>query len=86
MDLDDYTPDAICKAMGLPSFAEDPALREHTDCLRVLFRPSFHPEVCVTCWPEQNGLAIQTTALLQMLWHERQDRADDFTLLHPASP
>jgi hypothetical protein len=40
-----YTSDEICQAVGLPEFVD----REWSiGTLRVLLRPSFHPEVCIT--------------------------------------
>jgi hypothetical protein len=71
MENNDYMADTICRAMGLPGFADDPALRERGDCLRVLFMPSFHPEVCVTCWSEGEGTGLQVAARREMFWRER---------------
>ena len=47
MDVEQYTDDAVCFAMGLVEFA--PATPG--DVLRLVCRPSFHPEVCVTVTP-----------------------------------
>lgn len=48
MQTDAYTSDAICQCMGLPSFDKDPVLVGATEAIRLLFKPSFHPEICIT--------------------------------------
>jgi hypothetical protein len=52
---EDYTPETICRLLGLPGFEHDPALQSVQGSMRLLLRPSFHPEVCITltsCEPE----------------------------------
>jgi hypothetical protein len=71
MLLDEYTPENVCRAMGLPSFAEDRSLQETGEALRIVFLPSFDPEVSITFRPAESGLAVQVVALKRMLWHER---------------
>jgi hypothetical protein len=44
--LDDYTADAICQALGVGGL--DPGPVPTGWALRLLLKPSFHPEVCVT--------------------------------------
>jgi hypothetical protein len=44
-----YTDDAVCFAMGLGQFA----LAATGDAVRIVCRPSFHPEVCLTFTPEE---------------------------------
>ena len=70
MRLDEYTPDNICRAMGLSSFAEDEALHRHGEAFRVVFMPSFHPEVVVTIWKSEMGISVQVAALLRQFWQE----------------
>jgi hypothetical protein len=48
MNTDAYTAELICKSMGMPSFEYDPACTHAAEAIRVLLKPSFHPEVCVT--------------------------------------
>ncbi len=48
MQTDVYTAEAICRSLGLPSFEQDPLCTNATDAVRLLLKPSFHPEVCVT--------------------------------------
>lgn len=67
MQSEQYTSDAICRSMGLCSFI-DPSWSCPT--LRVLFKPSFHPEVCITLarLPESSWLSV--VALTEMLWRQ----------------
>jgi hypothetical protein len=69
MRLEDYTPDNVCRAMGLPSLTDDPSLCE-SEALRVVFLPSFHPEVTLTFRPSGTGVEVSIVALQSMLWHE----------------
>jgi len=62
MTIEQYTDDAVCFAMGLPQLL--PA--ELGDVIRLVCRPSFHPEVCVTLKPDE----IVTVGLKTMLWNE----------------
>lgn len=48
MRTDSYTAEAICKSLGLPSFDQDPACLQAAAALRLLLKPSFHPEICLT--------------------------------------
>lgn len=48
MRTDSYTAEAICQSMGLPSFDHDPACLRAAAALRLLLKPSFHPEICLT--------------------------------------
>jgi hypothetical protein len=47
MSLDWYTPDVICQSLGLGVF-EGPALLKSDRSLRLLLKPSFYPEACIT--------------------------------------
>jgi len=48
MKSDDYTAEAICQCMGLTSFERDPACTGAREAIRLLLKPSFHPEICIT--------------------------------------
>ena len=48
MRIDAYTAEAICKCMGIPSFENDPACTCAIEAIRLLLKPSFHPEICLT--------------------------------------
>ena len=62
MRLDAYTDDAICNAMGLGQFEHVGGER----AIRLLLKPSFHPEACVTVEPAR----LHVVALRSMLWRE----------------
>ncbi len=48
MRSDDYTAHHICQSMGLAGFAVDPVLQSADEALRLLLKPSFDPEICIT--------------------------------------
>jgi hypothetical protein len=48
MKTDAYTPEAICKSMGIASFERDPCCISAAEAVRLLLKPSFHPEICIT--------------------------------------
>lgn len=62
-----YTADAICRSMGLDAF--EPL---GPSCVRVLLKPSFHPEVCVTVAgvPDGGPGELSVVALTGMLWRQ----------------
>lgn len=62
MKLEEYTEDVVCFAMGLVQFLPSGT----GNVVRLLCRPSFHPEVCVTVTPTD----VVTVALHSGLWHE----------------
>jgi hypothetical protein len=66
--IDEYTPDAICQAMGLPSFTEDTSHTPERVWLRLVFMPSFHPEVCLTLTGSPQEPRVSVVALPSMLW------------------
>ena len=66
MNTDFYTADAICKAMGLPAFERDPACTEAVEAVRVLLRPSFHPEICLTF----EGSQVSVICAREMIWRQ----------------
>jgi hypothetical protein len=66
MNLEQYTADAICRAMGLPGFI-DPA---RPSFLRMLLKPSFDPEVCVTLSADRDRPRLSVVAFSTMFWHQ----------------
>lgn len=48
MNFSDYTEDRICQEFGFPNFASDPFLVNSLLSLRLLLRPSFDAEVCIS--------------------------------------
>jgi hypothetical protein len=62
MKYDDYTDDAICWSMGLRAFGAVGG----DAVVRLLCKPSFHPEMCVTLTPGTG----EVVALETQLWCE----------------
>lgn len=66
MQLSAYTPDAICQSMGLPGFIEK---KWPAPTLRLLLKPSFHPEVCLTL-SQSAKTRLSVIAFEQSLWKQ----------------
>ncbi|MCB0909967.1 MAG: hypothetical protein KDB63_22955 [Nocardioidaceae bacterium] len=66
MNLEQYTADAVCRAMGIPRFADTTDLRNDDAAMRIVLRPSFTPEVCLTL----TGCTATVSTLYEMLWHQ----------------
>jgi hypothetical protein len=66
--FEEYTADAICRAVNLPGFIE-PAWpeREHPT-LRIVLMPSFHPEVCITISCGDKGASVSVIVLAERFW------------------
>lgn len=82
MRTEDYTADAICKAMSLPSFIEQPWALSEYPTLRMLLTPSFHPELCITLSRNSKAVLLSVVALATQYWshssevylpHEHED-------------
>lgn len=69
MKLEEYTADAICRAMELPAFIEEPWTSADNSVLRLVLKPSFHPEVCVTMLRSTDETQVVLIALRQNLWY-----------------
>ena len=67
MDFHRYTPDAICEALGLPSFQESGEGRR-LPWLRLLLLPSFHPELCITFVPGDAETVAEVRSFNGQLW------------------
>lgn len=52
--------------MGMPSFEQDPACTGATEAVRILLKPSFHPETCLTFADGQVSVVSART----MIWHQ----------------
>jgi hypothetical protein len=67
VELAQYTADAICRSMGLEAFVP-----EGLPCVRILLKPSFHPEVCVTVTEaaDPTRARLSVIALTEMLWRQ----------------
>jgi hypothetical protein len=67
VNLDDYTADAICQTLGLGRL--DPGPVSAGWALRLVFKPSFHPEVVVTLnAPDATGCAAEVAVPAVQVW------------------
>ena len=64
MHPEQYTVDTICRSMGFPRFVES---GWSTPTLRLLLKPSFDPEVCITLMPDA---CLSVVAFTEMLWRQ----------------
>lgn len=70
MQLDEYTADAICRSMGLDAFVEKSWLTSPLPVLRVLLKPSFDPELCITLARRTDSVGLAVVAAAEMVWHQ----------------
>jgi len=69
MQLEQYTPDAICNAMCIGPLV-DPSWGRRTLAIRLLFKPSFHPEACITITQSNDDATLSVSVLAEMLWQQ----------------
>ncbi|MCP4829608.1 MAG: hypothetical protein GY889_12125 [Proteobacteria bacterium] len=69
MQLEQYTPDAICNAMCIGPLV-DPSWSGGTLAVRLLLKPSFHPEACITITQSEDDATLSVSVLAKMLWRE----------------
>ena len=70
MHTDQYTADIICRSMGLLGFFEESWSTSATAVLRLLLKPSFDPEVCITLSSFGSSANLCVIALSEMLWRQ----------------
>lgn len=63
-----YTSENICRALGLGGFANDWQLAESDECIRVLLKPSFHREVCISVLSKGEKVSVVVIAALFQIW------------------
>lgn len=68
--LEDYTPDTICRALGLPGFWEDRRDGDRGLWIRLLLMPSFDPEVCVTMFTNDTGATADVRTFSKQFWRQ----------------
>jgi len=66
-----YTSENICRALGLGGFANDWQLAEADECIRVLLKPSFDREVCISVLRKAGTVSVSVVAAVSQIW--RQD-------------
>lgn len=73
MQLDQYTPDAITRSMGLGSFL-DSTWDTSAFLIRILLKPSLHPEFCLDINLKGSAPEISAVCLSEMLWNQMAPR------------
>ena len=68
MKLEDYTTDAICRAMLLSGFIVDSWIQSDLSVLRLVLTPSFSPEVCLTLTHRDDQTLISVEAFVEQFW------------------
>ena len=63
-----YTAEAICQCMGIVSFEHDPVCIRAMEAVRLLLKPSFHPEICITF---ADGI-VSVVSARGMIWQQYQ--------------
>jgi len=70
MRIEDYTPDAICMALEGRKFRDDELFGQNESVLRLLLRPSFDPEVCITLGSGLTEDWLELCTFHEMFWHK----------------
>lgn len=68
MNIEDYTPNNICKALGIQGFTQDTVFDNSEQAFRLLLCPSFDPEICITFWRSENHHVLEVHSCLEKLW------------------
>ncbi len=63
-----YTSENICRALGLGGFANDWQLAESDECIRVLLKPSFHREICISFLRKAGDVSVSVVAAVSQVW------------------
>lgn len=63
-----YTSENICRALGLGGFANDWQLAEADQCIRVLLKPSFDREVCISVLCQAGTVSVSVVAAVSQIW------------------
>jgi len=69
VQLQQYNPDAICRALGLPGFHEPWQRGKPTRTLRLLLTPSFSPECCFDLFEEAGQTIVEFRVARTHIWH-----------------
>ncbi|MTW11607.1 hypothetical protein GM658_13460 [Pseudoduganella eburnea] len=63
-----YTSENICRALGLGGFANDWQLAGADECIRVLLKPSFHREICISVLCIAGTVSVSVVAAVSQIW------------------
>jgi len=68
METDAYTPDAICRSLGVGDFREKWKRGQPHKRLRILLCPSFDPEMFIELVGNNNSLMVSITVARTQIW------------------
>lgn len=68
LNLDDYTPDQICRWLGLNGFRTARRHGSPPEELKVLLCPSFHPEVCLIFTEDEGQTRVRVLCAQSHIW------------------
>ena len=68
MQSANYTSENICRALGLGGFANDWQLAKADQCIRVLLKPSFDREVCISVLCNAGTVSLSVVAAVSQIW------------------
>jgi hypothetical protein len=63
-----YTPHILCQALGLPGFLPAPSNTDPPFTLRLLLKPSWSPELCLTWRQSPSHIHLETRAFNTQYW------------------
>jgi hypothetical protein len=70
MHPDQYTADTICHALSLGPLV-DPSWDSDDLAIRVLLKPSFDPEACITVTRRKGSIRLNVVVLVEFLWRQQ---------------
>ena len=68
MQSANYTSENICRALGFGGFANDWQLAKADQCIRVLLKPSFDREVCISVLCNAGTVSLCVAAAVSQIW------------------
>ncbi|MEM4987353.1 hypothetical protein V8G57_08120 [Collimonas sp. H4R21] len=70
MQTKNYTSENICRSLGMDGFANDRHLAKADEAVRLLLKPSFHPEVCVSFIRSGYDVSLYVEAARMQIWQQ----------------
>jgi len=66
--FEDYTADFICRSLGLEQFVDPGWGKSEATAIRIVLKPSFHPEVVITITRIGTDVFVSTIAARNRIW------------------
>ena len=68
MNYEDYNSDSICRSIGLKQFIDEVWPANHTETIRVVFKPAFHPEAVLTITKAESSVLLSVVVANMRIW------------------